>query len=124
MQVESKSETKCPSCASTEVTKGSLIASDENENFNGLFFPEGLKFSAIRRSVPVSSNQGFHACSNCGCLWSHVNATKLRELLKKKSKGESVFAPGLSHGAKWTLLLLLALLLFGAAVGLRSLVGA
>jgi hypothetical protein len=104
--------------------KGSLIASDEDEKFNGWFFPEGLKFSAIRRSVPVSRKQGFLACTKCGCLWSYVEATKLRELLTKSRKGESVFAPGLSHRARWGLQLTLLLVLCGAAVGLKSLFGA
>jgi hypothetical protein len=123
MSTQPAEETECPSCASKVVVKGSLVASDEDEKFNGLFFPEGLKFTAIRRSVAVLEKQGFLACTNCGCLWSYVEADKLRELLKNKREGKSAFAPGLSHRTKWALLLLLAFVVIGASVGITSLFG-
>lgn len=112
----------CPSCRGKEVVRGSLIASDENNQFDGRFFPEGLKFAAIRRSVHVLDDQGFNACTACGCLWNRVDAAKLRELLhKNKRKSPSKFLPGWSYGSKWTLLLLTALALLGAAHALSSL---
>lgn len=123
MSIEQAPEIKCPSCASKLVVKGSLVASDESEKFNGLFFPEGLKFTAIRRSVAVLEKQGFLACTNCGCLWNYVEATKLRELLKNTRRGESIFASNLSYRAKLGLLLLLAFVVLGAAIGATSLFG-
>lgn len=92
----------CPACAGTVVVKGSLIASDEDERFKGKFFPEGLKFFALRRSVDVLDKQGFLACASCGCLWNYVDPGALRERLKNRKEGESPFAPGLSHGARWS----------------------
>lgn len=115
--------TACPSCASTKLVRGSLIASDENETFNGRFYPAGLKFLAFRRSVPVSDQQGFFACTACGCLWNRLDATKLRELLKQQRPGDSPFAPGLSHRGKWALLIALALLVLCGSAGLVSLFG-
>lgn len=113
----------CPSCRGKEVVRGSLIASDENNQFDGRFFPEGLKFAAIRRSVHVLDSQGFNACTACGCLWNHVDAVKLRELLEKnKRKSPSRFLPGWSHGSKWTLLLMSVLVLVGGALALSSLI--
>ncbi len=112
----------CPSCASKEVVKGSLIASDENEIFNGRFYPQDLNFFAISRSVAVIDKQGFHACAKCGCLWNYVELQKLQTLLQKRVKGESPFAPGTSHGAKVLLLVALALLLVGVVFGVKSLI--
>ncbi|MCY4746644.1 hypothetical protein NYO99_16830 [Pelomonas sp. UHG3] len=123
MPNESVADIKCPSCAGDAVVKGSLVASDEDERFNGRFFPENLKFTAIRRSVVVLGDQGFVACTNCGCLWNYVEPAKLQALLKQKRKGESPFAPGNSHRAKWALLVLLAFLVFGATTGLVALFG-
>jgi hypothetical protein len=120
MNIEPVAEATCPSCASKSVIRGSLVASDEGEKFNGLFFPEGLKFMAIRRSVAVLQKQGFLACTNCGCLWNYVEAIKLRELLKNKREGESAYAPGLSHRAKWGLLLILALVVISAVTWTAS----
>jgi hypothetical protein len=114
---------KCPSCASDAVVKGSLVASDEDERFNGRFFPEGLKFTAIRRSVVVLEQQGFVACTDCGCLWNYVDPAKLQELLKNRQVGESPFAPGTSHRVRWALLVLLAFVVLGAAAGLVALLG-
>ena len=111
----------CPSCASKEIVKGSLIASDENEIFNGRFYPQGLRFFAISRSVPVTDNQGFHACEKCGCLWNYVEVPKLQSLLQKRVNGESPFASGTSHAAKAFLLAALAVLLVVVVLGAKSL---
>lgn len=96
----------CPACACDEVVSGSLVASDADQRFDGSFHPAGLKFFALRRSVSVSEQRGFLACTRCGCLWSFVDAPALRRVLENRSTGESPFAPGLSHGARWLLLLL------------------
>jgi hypothetical protein len=110
MPPEPKPNPACPSCGNSDLVRGSLIASDEDEKLNGRFYPDGLRFLAICRSVPDSSSQGFVACSSCGCLWSQVDAEKLRQLMREKAQGEATFASGVSYKAKWVLLAVLALL--------------
>jgi len=117
-------EPKCPSCGCSDVLTGSVVCSDEYDKFNGRFFPDGLKFFALHRSVHVLRKDRFMACTACGCLWNRVDPTKLRALASKmKAPGEDRFAPGLSHQTKWGGLLALGALLVGAAAGIKSMLG-
>jgi Zn-finger nucleic acid-binding protein len=45
------------------------------------FSPIGLRFFTLRRSVRLIESQAFHACTQCGHVWSTLDATDLRELI-------------------------------------------
>lgn len=113
-------DAKCPACGGEAITPGSLVASDKGERFNGRFFPTGLKFFAMRRSVEVAKLPGFQACATCGCLWNQVDPAKLREVLENRRPGGATLASRVPHRAKRWIAVLLALLAFGVAAGALS----
>ncbi|MEK8033904.1 hypothetical protein AACH06_24020 [Ideonella sp. DXS29W] len=121
MSTAKDSPRPCPRCGSTDVTAGSLLASDDDNVFKGRFYPAGLAFFALSRSVAIDTTQGFMACTGCGCVWNQVDPQQLRQVLTRRRSGESPFAPGVPHKAKWWLLAALAALLVGAVVGLSRL---
>jgi len=70
----------CPSCKCENTVEGDCT-------FRGpasAFTPDGLKFLTLNTMVALSEK--FHACLECGHVWSSVNADELRKLLNKSAK--------------------------------------
>jgi hypothetical protein len=69
---------KCPRCQSSKVVAG--------KHFTWLgggpqyFKPKELRLLTSTNHIPVKKG-GFLACTDCGLLWSEVEAGKLREVL-------------------------------------------
>ena len=69
----------CPRCQSVRVVAG--------KHFNWMggsifqyFQPKELRFLCNSSHTPISK-QGFLACTDCGLLWSEVDAKALQKLL-------------------------------------------
>jgi hypothetical protein len=75
----------CPACAAEQIVEGRLLPSGD-DGWVTYFYPKGLKFFAISRSVSLKDGQIFSACTSCGHVWSNVDPEELRELLAKSSK--------------------------------------
>ena len=73
----------CPSCASAVIVAGKLLPSGGDDGWVTRFYPKGIRFFTLSRSVPLSNGQLFYACTDCGHVWSKVDAKELRELLEK-----------------------------------------
>jgi hypothetical protein len=73
----------CPSCASAVVVAGRLLPSGGDDGWVTRFYPKGIRFLTLSKSVPLSNGQLFYACTDCGHVWSKVDAQDLRELLEK-----------------------------------------
>ena len=69
---------KCPKCQSSKVVEG--------KHFNWMgggpqyFKPKELRVLTIANHIAVKK-RGFWACTDCGLLWSEVDAGDLRRLL-------------------------------------------
>ena len=77
----------CPVCASFEVVRGTAGFSGD-DGWVTSFTPKGLKPFTIRRSVNFIDGQTLRACSACGHVWSSVDPSELRELLRRASRDD------------------------------------
>jgi hypothetical protein len=75
---------ECPVCLSKNVFSGDVVDSD-GDTYN--FQPRGLKWYALVGYLAVEDI--FRACIKCGHVWSHLQPTKLRELLEKKGNSST-----------------------------------
>ncbi|MBN2287115.1 MAG: hypothetical protein JXI43_11755 [Tissierellales bacterium] len=72
-------DTICPSCKCKNTIEGELVRGP------GTFFkPDGLKFFTF--STMVDLLERFHACLDCGHVWSSVNADQLKDLINDSGK--------------------------------------
>jgi hypothetical protein len=71
----------CPSCSGKSVIEGRLSISGTDEGSVTRFYPKGLRFFTMRKSVALSNGQMFRACLTCGHIWSQAGPSELRELL-------------------------------------------
>jgi predicted RNA-binding Zn-ribbon protein involved in translation (DUF1610 family) len=78
------SSKSCPACGSELVVKGKVIEGGSETGWGQKFFPSGLRFLSLKRSVRLLDNQVFQACTQCGHVWSTLDATDLRELIESK----------------------------------------
>jgi hypothetical protein len=74
-------KTSCPSCGSASLVEGRLLLSGTDDGWVARFFPKGLPFFTLRKSVTLANGELFRACTQCGHTWSQVSPTELRELL-------------------------------------------
>ncbi len=72
----------CPVCASDATHAGRLLSGDSDDPFDGRLYVDGLRFFARRRAVTFENRTIVTACSACGCVWTRVNPTQLRRVLK------------------------------------------
>lgn len=80
----------CSSCASTAIVEGRLLPSGADDGWVTRFYPKGIRFLTLSKSVPLSNGQLFYACTACGHTWSKVDAQELRELLEKSGDERTV----------------------------------
>ena len=80
----------CPTCASTVIVAGRLLLSGGDDGWVTRFYPKGIRFLTLSKSVPLSNGQLFNACVDCGHAWSKVNTQELRELLEKSGDERTV----------------------------------
>lgn len=80
----------CPSCASSVIVDGRLLPSGGDDGWVTRFYPKGIRFLTLSKSVPLSNGQLFYACIDCGHAWSKVDAQELRELLEKSGDERTV----------------------------------
>lgn len=79
---------QCPTCNSSALVEGHVIASGSEGGSSVKFFPNGLKFWTIRRSVTLLSRENFRACTECGHVWNTLDAAGLRELIEAAGGSE------------------------------------
>ena len=71
----------CPKCQSRRVVEGkhfNWIAGGSAQYFQ----PKELRLLCGSSHIRIKKS-GFHACADCGLLWSEVDATKLQSLLSE-----------------------------------------
>ncbi len=71
----------CPVCESTELITGRVMGQGSQGGWTHRFFPAGLRFFKLKRSVPLLGRFDFQACSQCGHVWNKLDAAALKELL-------------------------------------------
>ena len=72
----------CPSCKCDNTVEGDCT-------FRGpasAFTPDGLKFFTLDTMVALSEK--FHACLECGHVWSSINPEELKNLIKGSAKSK------------------------------------
>lgn len=72
----------CPVCQSPAVIEGRILADGSEDGHAERFFPAGIRFLTLKRSVRLTGRQTFNACTQCGHLWNTLDATGLRELIE------------------------------------------
>ena len=76
-----RNDSNCPACQSRAVVEGRILADGSENGSAERFFPRGLRLLLLRRSVRLTGKQAFKACTQCGHVWSQLDATALRELI-------------------------------------------
>jgi hypothetical protein len=71
--------TTCPVCKCNNTVEGNLLRGPAK-----YFAPDGLKFLTLSTMVAILDN--FHACLECGHVWSHVKADELKDLINNSGK--------------------------------------
>jgi hypothetical protein len=77
-----RSPSSCPACQSRELVEGRILADGSDNGSAEKFFPSGLRFLLLRRSVRLTGKQAFKAGTQCGHVWNQLDATALRELIE------------------------------------------
>ena len=116
---------QCPACAKDRCVAGSILASDEGGQFRGAFYPDGLRFFAFKRMVRLKAKQRFHACPDCGILWSQVVPSELEALLAKNEKranSPTRFVWGLPQRMKVALLVMVLFMVIGGVISIAKLI--
>lgn len=80
---------KCPVCASSDVFYGNYGTVGDDGNVTR-FFPKGLRFFALRDSVPLANGNLLRACAQCGHTWTQLVPSELRELLTHSGTPKTV----------------------------------
>jgi DNA-directed RNA polymerase subunit RPC12/RpoP len=79
----------CPSCGSQRVVGGRIMAFGAHAANAQRFFPDGLKLLTLRRGLVLERRHQVTACTDCGHVWSRVDAGALREMVQT-SGGEAL----------------------------------
>ena len=82
------SDSQCPVCSGKKIIKGRLLLSGADDGWVTRFYPKGLRFFRLRKSVTLSEGQLFRSCLSCGHVWSRLNEHELRELLEHSGDEE------------------------------------
>jgi hypothetical protein len=77
-----RSPSICPVCQSRKLVEGRILADGSESGSAEKFFPSGLRFLLLRRSVRLTGRDAFRACAECGHVWNQLDATELRELIE------------------------------------------
>ena len=77
----------CPACGSQRIVSGRIMAFGAHTGNAQRFFPDGLKLLTLRRGLLLERRPVFGACTDCGHVWSRVDAAALREMAQS-SGGE------------------------------------
>ena len=93
--VELMNPTPCPACASTKTVRGTLGFSGD-DGWVTFFYPKGLRFFSIKRSVTLNDGQLMTACTACGHTWSSIDPIELRHLLSRS--GDTTTRQALGDG--------------------------
>ena len=70
-------------CQSRRLVEGRVLADGSESGSAEKFFPNGLRFLLLRRSVRLTGREAFRACMGCGHVWNQLDATELRELIER-----------------------------------------
>jgi ribosomal protein L37AE/L43A len=83
-----RSEHQCPECDSRQIVQGGVLGASD-DGWATKFFPSGLKFFTLSRSVSLVERRGFKACAQCGHIWARLDAGALRELIEHSGTPET-----------------------------------
>ena len=72
----------CPACTSQRVVTGRIMAFGAHTGNAQRFFPDGLKLLTFRRGLVLERRPVFDACTDCGHVWSRLDADALRALVE------------------------------------------
>lgn len=87
----------CPACSSQRIVFGSLAAHDESGAVKGgRFYPSGLKWFALERSVRLMAGPKLFACLDCDLVWSTAIPGHLELLIRSKGSAALLERLGLS----------------------------
>jgi len=78
-----RNPSSCPVCQSRGLVEGRILSDGSESGYAAKFFPSGLRLLLLRRSVRLTGKEAFKACTQCGHVWSQLDATALRELLQR-----------------------------------------
>jgi uncharacterized Zn finger protein len=81
MAAASAPHAACPACGSQRLVTGRILAFGAHSGNASRFFPDGLKLLTLRRGLLLGRRPVFDACTDCGHVWSRVDAQALRELV-------------------------------------------
>jgi hypothetical protein len=91
-------ETTCPGCKGDRVVRGRYFnpkAVQKQQARAPRFKPDGLKkFTLFDPSVAIRGREKFHACLDCGFLWSRVEPRKLTKSIQKNGTEATVQSTG------------------------------
>ena len=66
------------------------ITSGGDEGNATHFYPTGLRFFTLRKSVPLVEGQLLRACVECGHVWTQVVPSELKGLLARSGSPETL----------------------------------
>ena len=75
-------QVKCPSCSSSTIVDGKILADGSDSGSAEHFFPSEIRLLTLKRSVRFVGRENFHACTNCGHVWNTLDAAELRRLIE------------------------------------------
>jgi hypothetical protein len=70
------------------VLRGRIMAFGAHTGNAQRFFPDGLKLLTLRRGLVLERRPVFDACTDCGHVWSSVDAGALRELVESSGSAD------------------------------------
>jgi hypothetical protein len=76
----------CPACQKEQSVAGKLMLSGADSGWVTKFYPDGLRFWTLSRSVSLSDGQLFYACTNCGHVWARLDPKELTSLIQRSKK--------------------------------------
>ena len=91
---ENMKETSCPRCKSDRIVIGRYFNPKpirQQQAHAPRFKPDGLKkHTLFDPSVAIRGGEKFHACLDCGFLWSRVDPKRLTKSIQKNGTEETV----------------------------------
>ena len=79
---------QCPACQSAATVEGRIMNPTFDDDNAGRFYPQGIQWLTLTRSVKLIHKEHFRACTQCGHVWGKLDATDLRELIESKGTPE------------------------------------